>query len=349
MNRFLENAIQLAKMAEGQTGVNPAVGSVVVNHGRIVGLGAHLKQGERHAEVQALDMAGDQARGGTIYVSLEPCTHYGSTPPCVNKIIEAGISKVVYAMKDITLDSPGDEILKSAGIEVVYQHEVEAEKMYKDFFAAKVSKIPEVTLKVSVSLDGKQATDSGQSQWITNPGVKQDVLKNRARHDAILTGAGTVEADNPSLTVRIEGERQPIRVILDKSGSLSFQENIFHDQLTPVWLYTENNAVQNKEHLDNINIIQLEECSVHNILRDLYNKGIGSLYIEAGPNVSSQFLQSECVQTLIIYYAPKVIGGSGKYQFYQTEEVLSLDKIPQFEIANSEIIDQNIKVSLRKK
>lgn len=336
-------------MAEGQTGVNPAVGSVVVNHGRIVGLGAHLKQGERHAEVQALDMAGDQARGGTIYVSLEPCIHYGSTPPCVNKIIEAGISKVVYAMKDITLDSPGDEILKSAGIEVVYQHEVEAEKMYKDFFAAKVSKIPEVTLKVSVSLDGKQATDSGQSQWITNPGVKQDVLKNRARHDAILTGAGTVEADNPSLTVRIEGERQPIRVILDKSGSLSFQENIFHDQLTPVWLYTENNAVQNKEHLDNINIIQLEECSVHNILRDLYNKGIGSLYVEAGPNVSSQFLQSECVQTLIIYYAPKVIGGSGKYQFYQTEEVLSLDKIPQFEIANSEIIDQNIKVSLRKK
>lgn len=336
-------------MAEGQTGVNPAVGSVVVNHGRIVGLGAHLKQGERHAEVQALDMAGDQARGGTIYVSLEPCTHYGSTPPCVNKIIEAGISKVVYAMKDITLDSPGDEILKSAGIEVVYQHEVEAEKMYKDFFAAKVSEIPEVTLKVSVSLDSKQATDSGQSQWITNPGVKQDVLKNRARHDAILTGAGTVEADNPSLTVRIEGERQPIRVILDKSGSLSFQENIFHDQLTPVWLYTENNAVQNKEHLDNINIIQLEECSVHNILRDLYNKGIGSLYVEAGPNVSSQFLQSECVQTLIIYYAPKVIGGSGKYQFYQTEEVLSLDKIPQFEIANSEIIDQNIKVSLRKK
>jgi len=349
LNRFLDNAIQLAKMAEGQTGVNPAVGSVVVNQGRIVGLGAHLKQGERHAEVQALDMAGDQARGGTIYVSLEPCTHYGSTPPCVNKIIEAGISKVVYAMKDITLDSPGDEILKSAGIDVEYQHDIEAEKMYRDFFAAKVSKIPEVTLKVSVSLDGKQATDAGQSQWITNPDVKQDVLKNRARHDAILTGAGTVEVDNPSLTVRIEGERQPIRVILDRSGRLSFRQNMFHDRLTPVWLYTENKALQNKEHPDNIKIIQLEECSIHNILRDLYDKGIGSLYVEAGPNVSSQFLQSECVQTLIIYYAPKVIGGSGKYQFYQTEEVLSLDKIPQFEIAHSEIIDQNIKVSLRKK
>lgn len=336
-------------MAEGQTGVNPAVGSVVVKDGRIVGLGAHLKQGERHAEVQALDMAGDQAQGATIYVSLEPCTHFGSTPPCVNKIIEAGIKKVVYAMKDISLDSPGDDILQSAGIEVEYQYQAEAELMYKDFFNAKSENIPEVTLKVSVSLDGKQATDYGQSQWITNLGVKQDVFKHRARHDALLTGAGTVEADNPSLTVRLEGERQPVRVILDRSGRLNLEQKIFHDQQTPVWLYTENNEMLNKEHSDQVKIIQLEDCSIKNILHDLYHKGIGSLYVEAGPNVSSQFLQSECVQTLIIYYAPKVIGGSGKYQFYQTDHVLSLDKIPQFEIANSEIIDQNIKVSLRKK
>ncbi|MEL0538636.1 bifunctional diaminohydroxyphosphoribosylaminopyrimidine deaminase/5-amino-6-(5-phosphoribosylamino)uracil reductase RibD [Staphylococcus debuckii] len=349
MNRFLQNAIQLAKMAEGQTGVNPAVGSVVVKDGRIVGLGAHLKQGERHAEVQALDMAGDQAQGATIYVSLEPCTHFGSTPPCVNKIIEAGIKKVVYAMKDISLDSPGDDILQSAGIEVKYQYQAEAELMYKDFFNAKSENIPEVTLKVSVSLDGKQATDYGQSQWITNPGVKQDVFKHRARHDALLTGAGTVEADNPSLTVRLEGERQPVRVILDRSGRLNLEQKIFHDQQTPVWLYTENKEMLNKEHSDQVKIIQLEDCSIKNILHDLYHKGIGSLYVEAGPNVSSQFLQSECVQTLIIYYAPKVIGGSGKYQFYQTDSILSLDKIPQFEIANSEIIDQNIKVSLRKK
>lgn len=336
-------------MAEGQTGVNPAVGSVVVKDGWIVGLGAHLKQGERHAEVQALDMAGDQAQGATIYVSLEPCTHFGSTPPCVNKIIEAGIKKVVYAMKDISLDSPGDDILQSAGIEVEYQHQAQAELMYKDFFKAKSENIPEVTLKVSVSLDGKQATDTGQSQWITNPGVKQDVFKHRARHDALLTGAGTVQADNPSLTVRLEGERQPVRVILDRSGRLNLQQQIFHDQQTPVWLYTENKEMLNKEHSNQVKIILLEDCSIKNILQDLYHNGIGSLYVEAGPNVSSQFLQSECVQTLIIYYAPKVIGGSGKYQFYQTDNVLSLDKIPQFEIANSEIIDQNIKVSLRKK
>lgn len=349
MNRFLQNAIALAKMAEGQTGVNPAVGSVVVKDGRIVGLGAHLKQGERHAEVQALDMAGADAEGATIYVSLEPCTHFGSTPPCVNKIIEAGISKVVYAMKDITLDSPGDEILTEAGIEVEYQHDAQAEAMYTDFFKAKQAQIPEVTLKVSVSLDGKQATDNGQSKWITNPGVKQDVFKHRARHDAILTGAGTVQADNPSLTVRLEGERQPVHVVLARSGHLDFTQTLFTDQQTPVLVYTENTQLKTKEHGSNIQIIVLVDCSIETILKDLYQRGIGSVYVEAGPKVTSQFLQSQCVQTLIIYYAPKVIGGSGKYQFYQTDNVLPLEQTPQFEIDHSEIIDQNIKVVLRKK
>ena len=165
-------------------------------------------------------------------------------------------------MKDISLDSPGDDILQSAGIEVKYQYQAEAELMYKDFFNAKSENIPEVTLKVSVSLDGKQATDYGQSQWITNPGVKQDVFKHRARHDALLTGAGTVEADNPSLTVRLEGERQPVRVILDRSGRLNLEQKIFHDQQTPVWLYTENKEMLNKEHSDQVKIIQLEDCSI---------------------------------------------------------------------------------------
>ncbi|MGV3129945.1 bifunctional diaminohydroxyphosphoribosylaminopyrimidine deaminase/5-amino-6-(5-phosphoribosylamino)uracil reductase RibD [Staphylococcus simulans] len=349
MNRFLQYAIQLAKMAEGQTGVNPAVGSVVVKDGKIVGLGAHLKQGEKHAEVQALDMAGYAAKGATIYVSLEPCTHFGSTPPCVNKIIEAGIKKVVYAMKDITLDSPGDDILAAAGIEVDYQHQPEAEAMYTDFFKAKQAQIPEVTLKVSVSLDGKQATDEGQSKWITNPGVKQEVFLQRARHDAILTGAGTVAADNPSLTVRLEGERQHVRVILARSGNLDWNQNIFHDPTSPVYVYTENNQIKTDELQSHVQVIVLDDCSIKTVLKDLYKKGIGSVYVEAGPKVTSQFLQSQCVQTLIIYYAPKVIGGSGAYQFYQTDSILPLEQVPQFEIDHSEIIDQNIKVVLRKK
>lgn len=130
----MKYAIQLAQMVKGQTGINPPVGAVVVNNGRIVGLGAHLKQGEKHAEVQALDMAGKEAKGGTIYISLEPCTHFGSTPPCVNKIIEFGLRKVIYAVKDTTLPSEGDAILEQAGIDVEHQYSEEAAALYKDFF-----------------------------------------------------------------------------------------------------------------------------------------------------------------------------------------------------------------------
>ena len=222
LSEFMKYAIQLAQMVEGQTGVNPPVGSVVVKDGRIVGLGAHLKQGEKHAEVQALDMAQDKAKGGTIYISLEPCTHYGSTPPCVNKIIEHGLSKVIYAVKDTTLSSEGDIILEKAGIEVEYQYSEEAFALYEDFFKAKQHKIPEITVKVSTSLDGKQATDSGQSQWITNKAVKQDVYRLRHTHDAVLTGNGTIEADNPQYTTRIQEGKHPIRIILSKRGQIDY-------------------------------------------------------------------------------------------------------------------------------
>ena len=190
-------AIQLAQMVDGQTGINPPVGSVVVKDGRIVGLGAHLKKGDKHAEVQALDMAGQAAKDATIYVSLEPCTHHGSTPPCVDKIIEFGIKKVIYAIKDTTLVSKGDEILKEAGIEVEFQFNEDAAELYKDFFPAKRKGIPELTVKVSSSLDGKQATDLDESKWITNKEVKEDVYRLRHEHDAVVTGRKTIEADDP--------------------------------------------------------------------------------------------------------------------------------------------------------
>ena len=147
LSQYLNYAIELAKMVDGQTGLNPPVGSVVVNDGRIVGLGAHLKKGDKHAEVQALDMAQDAAEGGTIYISLEPCTHYGSTPPCVNKIVEHGLKKVVYAVKDTTLPSNGDVILKEAGIEVEYRPNEDAALLYRDFFEAKSKVYHKLLLK----------------------------------------------------------------------------------------------------------------------------------------------------------------------------------------------------------
>ncbi|MCU5746841.1 bifunctional diaminohydroxyphosphoribosylaminopyrimidine deaminase/5-amino-6-(5-phosphoribosylamino)uracil reductase RibD [Staphylococcus sp. SQ8-PEA] len=347
MSQYLNYAIQLAEMVEGQTGINPPVGAVVVTNGKVVGIGAHLQQGDKHAEVQALDMAGNRAQGGTIYVSLEPCTHFGSTPPCVDKIIEFGISKVVYAIKDTTLSSRGDQILKDAGIDVEFRYQEAAAKLYNDFFTAKRNSVPEVMVKVSCSLDGKQATDEGQSQWITNRAVKQDVFQLRHINDAVITGTGTLNTDNPSYTARIEEGKNPIRVILSRSGEIDFTLDMFKDTEAPIWIYTENeNLTSNKNNID-INI--LEDCSLQNILHDLYQKGVGRVLVEAGPHITSEFLQSSYTNELIIYYAPKIIGGSGRYQFYSTEHVLELADVPNFEIVNTSMLDQNIKVQLRKK
>lgn len=347
MSQYLNYAIQLAQMVEGQTGLNPPVGAVVVNRGRIVGIGAHLKKGDKHAEVQALDMAKDNAKGGTIYISLEPCTHFGSTPPCVNKIIEAGINRVVYAVKDTTLPSNGDSILQEAGIDVEFRHQPDAENLYKDFFITKRQSVPMVTVKVSCSLDGKQATDTGESKWITNKLVKKDVFKLRHHHDAVLTGSGTLNADNPQYTTRIEEGKNPIKVILAQNGNIDFNLDIFKNTNTPIWIYTQNEAlVTDIEHVE---IIQLTNCSVENIMKNLYEKGIGRLLVEAGPTVTSEFLQSNYTNKLIIYYAPKIIGGSGKYQFFHTDKIIDLSKVPQFEIVDSQMLEQNLKLELRKK
>ncbi|MBO1199955.1 bifunctional diaminohydroxyphosphoribosylaminopyrimidine deaminase/5-amino-6-(5-phosphoribosylamino)uracil reductase RibD [Staphylococcus simiae] len=347
MSQFMKYAIQLAKMVDGQTGINPPVGSVVVKDGRIVGIGAHLQKGDKHAEVQALDMAGTQAKEATIYITLEPCSHYGSTPPCVNKIIDAQISKVIYATKDQSLETHGDDILHAQGIEVEYQYDEEAASLYQYFFKAKAQQIPEITVKVAASLDGKQANDNGQSQWITNKEVKQDVYQLRHKHDAVLTGRGTVELDNPQYTTRFADGKNPIKIILSRSGDLDFRQQLFQDTSTAIWIYTENpNLTTDKENID---IIYLQQCQLTAILQDIYQKGVGKLLVEAGPHITSEFLQSGYIDEFILYFAPKLIGGSGTYQYYQTDDVFNIPESNQFEIVHSELINQNIKLILRKK
>ena len=185
--------------------------------------------------------------------------------------------------------------------------------MYEDFFKAKQHKIPEITVKVSTSLDGKQATDSGQSQWITNKAVKQDVYRLRHTHDAVLTGNGTIEADNPQYTTRIQEGKHPIRIILSKRGQIDYSKQIFHDQLSEIWIYTENHELKSPSH--HIKIIYLETCNLKSILSDIYQRGVGRLLVEAGPQITSEFLQSNYLDHLIIYYAPKIIGGIGKINF----------------------------------
>ncbi|PTF67746.1 bifunctional diaminohydroxyphosphoribosylaminopyrimidine deaminase/5-amino-6-(5-phosphoribosylamino)uracil reductase RibD [Staphylococcus chromogenes] len=348
MLNYLDKAITLAELVEGQTGLNPSVGAVIVKDGRIIGMGAHLKQGERHAEIQAIDMAGSKnVEGATMYVSLEPCSHFGKTPPCAKRIIETKIAHVVYAARDTTLPATGHQMMEEAGVRVDYRPHPRAMALYQDFFKSKQNEFPTVTIKVSASMDGKQATDDDESQWITNPSVKEEVFQLRHQHDAIITGTGTLHKDNPSLTVRKENGHHPTRVILAIKGKIQWDLQMFHDQESPIMIYTENKELQTS--LPNVKIIYLEECHVETILKDLYQKGFGRVLVEAGPKVTSQFLSSNMITHFILYLAPKIIGGKGLNQFYQTEEILDLDHVHQFEIVETSLIDTNVKIHMKRK
>jgi diaminohydroxyphosphoribosylaminopyrimidine deaminase/5-amino-6-(5-phosphoribosylamino)uracil reductase len=223
---YMQKALSLAQRGKGFTSPNPCVGAVVVKDGRIVGKGFHLAAGLPHAEVEALNDAGSNARGATIYVTLEPCTHFGKTPPCTQKIIKAGIKKVVVGCKDPNLDvcGGGIEYLRNNGIEVVTGIlDSQAKILIEDFiWYTRNDKKPFVILKCASTLDGRIATSTGDSKWITNEKSREFVHKIRHEVDAILVGSGTLHADDPSLTSRIKGvkTKDPLRIILDTHLSI---------------------------------------------------------------------------------------------------------------------------------
>lgn len=348
MERYLEFAIDLAEQLNGQTGTNPSVGAVIVNDNRIVGFGAHLKKGMAHAEVEAIKMAGDTASGGTIYVSLEPCSHVGLTPPCTEAIVNAGIKKVVYATKDSSLNKSGHDVLHEFGVEVIHMPIKRAEHLYESFFKQQYTKLPTVTLKVSTSLDGKMANDNKESKWITCKEVKKDVLKLRGQHDAILTGGMTVELDNPLLTARNSTLKNPLRVLMTHRHAFEENLNIFKNATHPVYVYTDNKQFNIKEH-QNIKLKLLENTDIENVLRELYKEGISTVMVEAGPNLVSQFIEQKLVDQFIIYQAPKLIGGRGKYQYYQTDNITALSHSENYKLVSTDIIGEDLKIILRKR
>ncbi|QYA47610.1 bifunctional diaminohydroxyphosphoribosylaminopyrimidine deaminase/5-amino-6-(5-phosphoribosylamino)uracil reductase RibD [Nosocomiicoccus ampullae] len=339
---FLMNLVHITK---GQTGVNPPVAAVILKSGRIVGFGAHLKQGGAHAEIEAIKMAGENCQDATMYVTLEPCSHHGKTPPCVDQIIDAKIKRVVYAVKDVTLNS-GVNKLKAHGVEVEHVPHETLTEFYDTFFKSKHSQLPITTVKVSSTLDGKVANDFKESKWITNKSVKLDVFKLRHAHDAIITGYGTIQEDNPELTTRIPDAKDPTPIILSRKGNIDFSLKIFNQQNREVIIFTENDNLRAPN--SNIKLIHLENCDVETILNRLYILGFGRVLIEAGPNVSSQFLNSNVITNFILYLAPKLIGGSGKYQFFKTDDVFPLHSLPNFSCVHTEHIDDNLKLIFKK-
>jgi len=316
----MDAALALAARGLGSVWPNPAVGCVIVRDGRVVGRGWTQPGGRPHAETEALARAGAAARGATAYVTLEPCSHHGKTPPCADALVAAGITRCVVACTDSDprVSGQGVERLRVAGITVdVGLREAEARRLNAGFFKRVEEGRPLVTLKIATSLDGRIATRSGESKWITGPAARARTHLERARHDAVLVGSGTVIADDPDLTCRMPGvdPRPVVRVVL--LGRTPVPQNaamLASAATAPVWLYGADGQTASVSAL-------VEGLTVAGgrdgrplpqaVLHDLANRGITRLMIEGGGRVAASFLASGLVDRLVWFRAPKVIGGDG--------------------------------------
>ncbi|MBM7580171.1 bifunctional diaminohydroxyphosphoribosylaminopyrimidine deaminase/5-amino-6-(5-phosphoribosylamino)uracil reductase RibD [Jeotgalibacillus terrae] len=353
--KWMKTAISLAAAARGQTSPNPAVGSVVVKDGRVIGMGAHLKAGDAHAEVTALNMAGAETEGATIYVTLEPCSHYGKTPPCADLIIEKKIKKAVIGSLDPNPKVSGNGIrkLQQAGIEVITGIcSAETDSMNEYFFHSMMNNKPFVTLKTAMSLDGKTATKNGHSKWVTGPEAREDVHLDRHLHDAILIGVNTVVHDNPSLTVRLaEGGISPHRIILDTQLSIPSEAGLLHDGEAPVLIICGINADKAKEEhlssLNKVNVLRLntETIEIESVLKELNKLDIHSVYVEGGSEIHASFIREKAVNRMITYIAPKLITGKLAKGVTGGEGIAYMDEAFGMTIEKVEMIGHDIKIT----
>ncbi len=355
--KYMQLALNLAEATLGQTSPNPVVGAVVVKNGACIGSGAHLKAGHEHAEIIALNMANSEAIDATLYVTLEPCCHHGKTPPCVNRIIESGIKRVVIATLDPNPLVAGNGVkrLEEAGIEVdIGLMEAEAASLNKHFFHFIKTKTPYITLKAGISLDGKIATISGQSQWITNNKSREDSHIYRSRHDAILTGINTIIRDNPSLTTRLPlGGKNPIRIVLDTNLRTPISSKIIIDKQAETWVVIGNNVNQTKvlEYQKlGIRIIKMPSAKIeiNELITTLGNSGVTSLFIEGGAKIHASFIESGLFNQLILYISPQLIGGSTNPSFFMHSGFHTLLETIKLKFHDVTMIDNDLKVTLIK-
>ncbi|WHY73221.1 bifunctional diaminohydroxyphosphoribosylaminopyrimidine deaminase/5-amino-6-(5-phosphoribosylamino)uracil reductase RibD [Fictibacillus enclensis] len=326
---YMKLALENARAMKGQTDPNPMVGSVIVNENRIVGIGSHLKPGEPHAEIHAIRMAGEKAEGGTIYVTLEPCSHYGRTGPCAQAIVKAGLSKVVIASLDPNplVSGRGVAILKEAGIEVITGiMEKESQQMNEVFNKFIVQKLPFVTVKSAATLDGKIATATHDSKWITGEAARKNVHQIRNENMAILVGVNTVIKDDPELTARIPNGRNPVRVILDSTLRIPVSSKVVQDKKAETWIFTTERAGEEKRQVLESHGVSIfttksraDRVNPEEVLHLLGEQQISSVMIEGGGAVNASFLEQQLIDKFVVYMAPKLLGGSLSPTFLEGE------------------------------
>lgn len=319
--RYMAQALQLAERGLYTTDPNPRVGCVVVRQDVVVGEGWHQFAGGPHAEIIALQQAGDRAQGATVYVSLEPCSHFGRTPPCADALIEAQVGRVVAAMMDPNPDVSGAGIarLKAKGVEVeLGVLEAQACALNPGFVKRMRIGLPYVRCKVAMSLDGRTAMASGESKWITSPPARADVQHWRARSSAIVTGSGTVIADDPSLLVRLEQpHRQPLRVVVDSRLRIPMDAQIFSaaGKVLIATAQTEPMAYSSLAEVVSLPNAQ-GRVDLEALLRFLATQQLNEVLIEAGPTLSGAFLSAGLVDELVIYIAPHLMGSTAQGLFH---------------------------------
>jgi diaminohydroxyphosphoribosylaminopyrimidine deaminase/5-amino-6-(5-phosphoribosylamino)uracil reductase len=317
---FMAEALALAREGEGRTSPNPVVGAVVVRDGEAVGRGFHTYAGVKHAEVIALEQAGERARGATLYVTLEPCSHHGRTPPCTDAILRAGVAKVVIATEDPNPLVSGTERLREAGIavEIAPEYAVEAERLNEAFLHSMRTGLPLVLLKAAVTLDGKIAAPEDNRGWITSERARAHVQLLRHRSDAILTGIGTVLSDDCLLTDRsgLERSRPLLRIVLDSQLRLPLDSKMVRTAQDDVLAVATSAASQERRRALEQRGVRVLVCDgpggrtdLNAVLHHLASLEYRSLMIEAGSRVNWAALENGIADKIYFYYAPKILGG----------------------------------------
>ncbi|KWX76735.1 bifunctional diaminohydroxyphosphoribosylaminopyrimidine deaminase/5-amino-6-(5-phosphoribosylamino)uracil reductase RibD [Paenibacillus jilunlii] len=353
---YMSLALDMAERAQGQTGINPVVGCVVVKDGAMIGLGTHLQRGTGHAEVHALNMAAGKAQGSTAYVTLEPCSHYGKTPPCSQRLIDEGVARVVVACEDPNPQVAGRGIamLREQGIEVeVGLLRSRALRLNEKFIKYILTKQPFVTLKSASTLDGKLATRTGDSKWISNGQAREIVHTLRHRHQGIMVGVNTVIADNPSLTTRMEVPGlNPVRIVIDSTLRIPFDSAVVRDGQAPTIVVTTESSdpVKRAALLDaGVQIVVSgagPRVDLKAAMTSLGGLEIGSILLEGGGTLNGAMLENGLVDRVVLFFAPKIVGGGsaapGTFEFPGVELMQSAITLEGLEV---EVLGDNVCIS----
>lgn len=353
---FMRQALILAEQARFHAPPNPWVGCVIVKNQQIIGRGYTLPPGQAHAEVNALNQAQEQAKGASLYATLEPCSHYGRTPPCVNAIIQAGIKQVYIAQEDPDPRVQGQGIrrLREAGIEVFTDIcKKEAQQALLPYLYQRQTGLPYTIVKIAASLDGRTAAEDKTSQWITSPEARQDVHAQRARSQAILVGSGTALADRPQLTARhplISLSKQPLRILIDSKGRVPARGPLFDLTLAPTLVITSPAAAENRRREwektgAEVCLFPLTDeghLNLTEIWSALGQRGILQLLVEGGSTLQTALLKHSLFNNLLLYLGPLLLGSTGLPLFL--DRIPTLEKATRFHLCSIERLGDSIKL-----